>query len=225
LIVVMETGCGIPIAPGEIAVLTGAIAASSGKLDIVAVIAVGAAAAIIGDNIGYVIGRKGGRALLERPGPFLRQRTTVIGMADWFFDRHGPKTVFIGRWLPFMRVYTSWLAGASKMNWRTFAVWNAAGGIVWAVSIGLFGYFVGSAATSAIKKLGIYGVFVVVAGAVVAVIVMRRQHARFALASEERTAERAASGAQDELVVAVARDGEVGEVGESIVGPATDRSV
>ncbi len=66
LIVVIETGCGVPIAPGEIAVVTGGIAASSGRLNIVAVIAVAAAGAIIGDNIGYVIGRNGGRKLLER---------------------------------------------------------------------------------------------------------------------------------------------------------------
>ena len=90
-IVVIETGCGVPVAPGEIAVLTGGIAAAAGKLNIEAVIAVGAVAAIIGDNIGYVVGKKGGRWLLERPGLFYRQRSKVLGMADWFFDRHGPR--------------------------------------------------------------------------------------------------------------------------------------
>jgi membrane protein DedA with SNARE-associated domain len=188
VIVVLETGCGIPVAPGEIAVLTGAIAASDGKLDIVAVIAVGASAAIIGDNIGYVIGRKGGRALLERPGPFLRQRLTVMGMADWFFDRHGPKTVFIGRWLPILRVYASWMAGASRMPWRTFAVWNAAGGVAWALSIGLFGYFVGAGAKKAVEQLGVYGIALVVAGAGFAFVIMRRQHAHFKAQAEERAA-------------------------------------
>jgi len=178
-IVVIETGCGVPVAPGEIAVLTGGIAAAAGKLNIEAVIAVGAVAAIIGDNIGYVVGKKGGRWLLERPGLFYRQRSKVLGMADWFFDRHGPKAVFIGRWLPVLRVYSSWLAGGAEMPWRTFAFWNAAGGIAWAVSIGLFGYFVGASAKKVLSQLGVFGILVVLIGLVVAVVVFRRQRERF----------------------------------------------
>jgi len=181
LIVVLETGCGIPIAPGEIAVLTGAIAASDGKLDITLVILVGAVAAIIGDNIGYVVGKKGGRWLLERPGLFARQRREVLGMADWFFDRHGPKAVFIGRWLPVLRVYASWLAGGSAMPWRKFAVWNAAGGIAWAVTIGLFGYFVGASAKKLMEQFGVFGIFVVLIGIVGVGLMIRRQRQRFAL--------------------------------------------
>lgn len=183
LIVVIETGCGVPIAPGEIAVVTGGIAASSGRLNIVAVIAVGAAGAILGDNIGYVIGKNGGRRLLERPGPFERQRREVIGMADWFFDGHGPKAVFIGRWLPVLRVYASWLAGGARMRWRSFAFWNAFGGIAWATSMGLFGYFVGSSATTLIHELGVFGIFVVAIGLVAVVMAIRRQRRRFALAT------------------------------------------
>jgi len=179
LIVVMETGCGIPIAPGEIAVLTGGIAAASGKLNIEAVIVVAAVAAIIGDNIGYLIGRRGGRWMLERPGLFERQRREMLVMADWFFDKHGPKAVFIGRWLPILRVYASWLAGGSRMDWRRFAMWNAAGGIAWAVSIGLFGYFVGASAKKLMEEMGTFGIFVVLVGIAMAVTVMRRQRRRF----------------------------------------------
>ncbi len=184
LIVLIETGCGIPIAPGEIAVVTGGIAASSGRLNIVVVIAVAAAGAIIGDNIGYVIGRNGGRKLLERPGLFERQRHEVIGMADWFFDGHGPKAVFIGRWLPVLRVYSSWLAGGARMRWQSFAFWNACGGIAWATSMGLFGYFVGASATKLIHQLGIFGVFVLVIGLGAVVFAIRRQRRRFTLATE-----------------------------------------
>lgn len=184
VIVVIETGCGVPIAPGEVAVLTGAIAASDGKLNIFAVIAVGAVAAIIGDNIGYVIGKRGGRWLLERPGLFSRQRREVLGMANWFFDRHGPKAVFIGRWLPVLRVYASWLAGGSHMPWRKFAFWNAAGGIAWAVSIGLLGYFVGASAKSLMHELGAFGILVVLAGIVGVVLTIRRQRRRFASTQE-----------------------------------------
>ncbi|HLM86053.1 MAG TPA: DedA family protein [Solirubrobacteraceae bacterium] len=187
LIVVIETGCGVPVAPGELALLTGAIAASDGKLNIFAVIGVAAVAAIIGDNIGYVIGRKGGRWLLERPGLFARQRREVLGMADWFFDRHGPKAVFIGRWLPVLRVYASWLAGGSKMDWRKFAMWNAAGGIVWALSIGLFGYFVGSSAKSLMNELGPFAIIVVLIGIVGVAFTIRRQRHRFRGAQEGET--------------------------------------
>jgi membrane protein DedA with SNARE-associated domain len=180
LIVMIETGCGIPIAPGEIAVVTGGIAASDGKLNIVAVIAVSSVAAIIGDNIGYVVGRKGGRWVLERPGPFVKQRHNALGLADWFFDRHGPKAVFIGRWLPILRVYASWLAGGARMPWRTFAAWNAAGGIAWALSIGLFGYFVGNAATTVMQKVGIIGIPIVLIGIVGVTMMIRRQIHRIA---------------------------------------------
>lgn len=206
VIVVMETGCGIPVAPGELAVLTGAIAAASGKLNIVAVIVVGAVAAIIGDNIGYVVGKRGGRWLLERPGLFYRQRHKVLGMADWFFDRHGPKAVFIGRWLPVLRVYASWLAGGSEMPWRKFAFWNALGGIAWATSIGLFGYFVGDSAKKVLHQVGVFGIFIVLVGVVVAVVVMRRQSRRF----------ESAPGA--EVTAAIARE----TVAESLVTPTVE---
>ena len=139
LLVVLETGCGIPIAPGELAVVTGGIAAADGKLDLGWLIVVAAAGAIVGDNIGYTIGRLGGRRLLERPGIFYKQRQRVLSLADPFFTKHGPKAVFIGRWLPVLRVYASWLAGASKMRWKSFAFWNATGGICWAASISVLG--------------------------------------------------------------------------------------
>ena len=179
LIVVIETGCGVPFAPGEIAVVTGGIAASTGRLDIVLVIAVAAAAAIVGDNIGYAIGRRGGRWILERPGPFVRQRHEMLGIGDWFFERHGPKAVFLGRWLPVLRVYASWMAGASRMQWRRFALWNAAGGVAWVASIALLAYFVGASAKGAVEKFGVFGVAVVAIGVVAIVVTIRRRRPRF----------------------------------------------
>jgi undecaprenyl-diphosphatase len=213
-IVVIETGCGVPVAPGEIAVLTGGIAAASGKLNIFAVIAVGAVAAIVGDNIGYVVGKRGGRWLLERPGLFHGQRKRVLGMADSFFDRHGPKAVFIGRWLPVLRVYSSWLAGGSEMPWRKFAFWNAAGGIAWAVSIGLFGYFVGDSAKKLMSELGVYGIFVMLIGVAAAVIMMRRQRKRFEGAQGGEVA-------APEAAVPLARDA----IAESLVTPTVEPPV
>src|SRR6202042_1843171 len=125
-----ESG-GLPV-PGETGLITAAVLASQGNLKIVPVIVLAAAGAIVGDNIGYVIGRKGGRWLLERPGAFHRQRLEVLRIGEPFFAAHGPKAVFFGRFLLGLRVWASWLAGATRMHWREFALWNALGGITWA---------------------------------------------------------------------------------------------
>ena len=86
----------------------------------------------------------------------------VLKIGEPFFSRHGPKAVFIGRWILGLRTWASWLAGASKMPWRSFAVWNAAGGISWATTVGLVAYFVGNTATSAITAFGVFGLLAVV---------------------------------------------------------------
>ena len=179
LIVMIETGCGVPFAPGELATVTGGIAAAEGELAIELVIVTAAAGAIVGDNIGYVIGRVGGRRLLESPrGPFARQRRAVLGIGDPFFEKHGPKAVFLGRWLPILRVYASWMAGGARMPWATFAFWNAAGGICWAISIGLAGYFGGTAGKALIEDLGVYGLILVPIGIIAAYLLYRFQQER-----------------------------------------------
>jgi membrane protein DedA with SNARE-associated domain len=160
-LLVMAESSGIPL-PGETSLITAAILASESKLQIGLVIPLAAAAAIVGDNIGYVIGRKGGRWVLERPGRFQRQRRQVLATGEPFFERHGPKAVFFGRWLLGLRVWASWLAGATRMHWATFAFWNAAGGISWATTVGLVAYFVGRSAKNAITTFGLYGLIGVV---------------------------------------------------------------
>src|ERR1700689_3113148 len=136
-VLVMSEAGGVPI-PGETALIAAAVLASQGKLQIEIVILLAAGGAIVGDNIGYLIGRKGGRWLLERPGPFPRQRQEVLRVGEPFFDVHGPKAVFFGRFVLGLRVWASWLAGATRMRWRSFALWNALGGITWATAVGLF---------------------------------------------------------------------------------------
>jgi membrane protein DedA with SNARE-associated domain len=168
---------GVPI-PGETGLITAAVLASRGKLQIELVIAIAAAGAIVGDNIGYVIGRKGGRWLLERPGRFRRQRLQALELGEPFFQRHGPKAVFFGRFILGLRVWASWLAGATRMRWRSFACWNALGGICWATGVGLIAYFLGTAASNAIEAFGIYGlVAVLLAGVSARVAYKRHQRA------------------------------------------------
>ncbi len=175
-LLVMAESSGVPI-PGETALITAAVLASRGKMHIELVIAIAAAGAIVGDNIGYEIGRNGGRWLLERPGRFHRQRVQVLELGEPFFDRHGPKAVFFGRFLLGLRVWASWLAGATKMRWRSFVCWNALGGICWATAVGLIAYFLGTAASNAIEAFGIYGLVAVVIAAG-GVFVAHRRHRR-----------------------------------------------
>ena len=175
LLVMSESG-GIPI-PGETSLIAAAVLASQGKLQIELVIPLAAAAAIVGDNIGYVIGRKGGRWLLERPGAFQRQRREVLRVGEPFFEVHGPKAVFFGRFLLGLRIWASWLAGATRMRWRAFVLWNALGGIAWASAIGLIAYLLGSSAGNAIEAFGIYGLIAVLL-AVLGGLVLHRRHIR-----------------------------------------------
>ena len=180
LVVAIEA-LGVPL-PGETAVILGGLAANQGRLSIVAVIVVAAAAAIVGDNIGFMIGRRGGRALLERPGRFFEERQRMLAIGDPFFERHGPKAVFLGRWITGLRVWTSWLAGASDMRWPTFLVWNALGGTAWAVSVALAAYYGGKSVETVFSKVGLYGgiaagVLIVIG---VAYVWRRRRRARAA---------------------------------------------
>jgi membrane protein DedA with SNARE-associated domain len=186
-VLVMAESGGAPI-PGETALITAGVLASRGKLQIEWVIVTAAAAAIVGDNIGYLIGRKGGRWLLERPGRFHRQRLEVLKTGEPFFKRHGAKAVFFGRFLLGLRVWASWLAGATRMHWRTFVAWNALGGITWATGIGLLAYFLGNSAGNAIETFGIYGLVAVFVAIVSAVVLHRRAHRKSASGEEAQQA-------------------------------------
>jgi membrane protein DedA with SNARE-associated domain len=180
-LVVTAESSGLPV-PGETGLIAAAVAASQGKLQIELVIPIAALAAILGDNIGYQIGRKGGRWLLERPGRFHRQRQQVLITGEPFFKRHGPKAVFFGRFLLGLRVWASWLAGATHMHWRSFLLWNALGGICWATAIGLLAYFLGNAAGNVIQTFGLFGLLavVLVVGGLVIAHLRHRRHANVA---------------------------------------------
>ena len=151
-LIAVET-MGIPV-PGETALIGAALLAHDGQMSIVVLVALAAAAAILGDNVGFAIGRKGGRRLFARPGPFHSHRLKVLEHGEPFFARHGPKAVFLGRWVSGLRIASAWLAGMNKMNWPTFLFWNALGGIAWAASIGLGVYFLGHVAEEVISTAG-----------------------------------------------------------------------
>ena len=155
LLVMLESS-GVPL-PGETALVTAGIFASRGDLVIEEVILVAAAGAIVGDNIGYWLGREGGNRLLDRVGPLKRWSAPGREWSERFFKRHGAKTIFIARFVAVLRVTAAWLAGISRMHWWTFFAWNAAGGICWALLVGLIAYFFGHAAADAIQRYGLFG--------------------------------------------------------------------
>jgi membrane protein DedA with SNARE-associated domain len=146
---------GVP-SPGETALILASVLASQGKLQIELVILIGIAAAIIGDNLGYGLGRFLGREVLEAPGPFQKRRVAAIAAGDRFFEKHGPKAVFLGRWVTLVRISAAWMAGITHMRFRTFFLWNALGGITWATTVCLVAYFLGNTAAKLINTVGIY---------------------------------------------------------------------
>jgi membrane protein DedA with SNARE-associated domain len=170
LLVAIESA-GIPL-PGETALVAAAVLAHD-HYGIVWVIVVAAAGAIVGDNIGYWLGRLGGRKLIERWAFTRRYADKALPPSERFFERHGGKTVFFGRFIAILRVTAAWLAGLSRMHWWQFAAWNAAGGIIWAAGIGLLAYYAGRAAADAVGRYGLYGVVAVVVLGVIVFVALR----------------------------------------------------
>jgi membrane protein DedA with SNARE-associated domain len=130
---------GLPV-PGETALLAGAALAHYGRLSLPRVIVTAIAAAILGDNLGFLIGRRLGRGLIERHGWRIGLTKFRLDQFNRFFARHGAKTVFIARFITGLRVFCAVLAGASHLRWRTFLFYNAAGAIVWSTAIAFAGY-------------------------------------------------------------------------------------
>ena len=168
---------GIP-SPGETALVLAAVLASQGHLKIWLVIVIAAASAIVGDNVGYLLGRHLGRDVLESRGPFRERRRRVIAMGDRYFQKHGAKTVFIGRWIALIRFATAWLAGINHMPFRTFFPWNAFGGITWAITFGLVGYYGGHAVAHVLERVGIVAAVVLGVGIVAAVVLSKLRERR-----------------------------------------------
>ena len=175
---------GIPL-PGETALITAGIyAGHTHRLSPWLIFAVAAAAAIIGDNIGYWIGDKGGYRLARRYGHRVRLDEQKLKIARYLFDRHGAKVVFFGRFVSVLRTYAAFLAGTSKMRWRRFLPANAAGGILWAAIYTAAAYLAGNTLrqVSGILDWVLLGVAVVAIVAVLALV--RHQAGRLAVRAE-----------------------------------------
>ena len=166
---VMLESMGVPL-PGETALVSAAIyAGATHGIGIGSVIAVAALAAIIGDNIGYLIGRTIGFGLLVRYGRYIRLDEARLKVGQYLFLLHGGKIVFFGRFVAFLRAFAALLAGANRMAWPRFLVMNALGGVCWAVIFGLGAYIFGQQIERLAGPVGavllVLGVGLAIAGA------------------------------------------------------------
>ena len=147
---------GAPV-PGETALIAFGVLAAQGHYSIEIVIAVAAVAAIVGDNLGFwLIGRRGGRALIARYAWVERRTRNVLPRAEALIARYGGRAVFFGRFVSVLRETIAWVAGLAGMSWPRFLFWNALGGIVWAAAVGLLAYFGGKALADAVSRYGLF---------------------------------------------------------------------
>lgn len=179
---------GVPL-PGETILVAAALLAGQGKLHLWGVIGAAAAGAIIGDNCGYWVGREFGFPIAYRYGRYIKLDERRLKLGQYLFLKQGGKVVFFGRFVAVLRTWAAFLAGVNHFNWERFFLFNAAGGIVWALIFGVGGYALGRAFEAYAKPVGI--------GALAVAVVALFVGARFVRHHEvelEEEAERAFPG-------------------------------
>jgi membrane protein DedA with SNARE-associated domain len=170
---------GIPF-PGELTLVAVAAYAGAGHLNIVIVIALAAAGAVAGGDLGYLIGRKGGRPFVEKILSIFRLEVVHLAQAEMFFAHHGDKTILVGRFILGLRSWASVFAGVAHMPFGRFQLYSVLGAVPWAITWGLVGYLLGNnwpLVTTVMKTMGYGGLAVVVVG-VVTFLVLRRRASR-----------------------------------------------
>lgn len=167
LVFVAIESTGIPF-PGETMLLAAAIyAGTTHHLQLPFIIIAAAAGAILGDNLGFFVGREGGFRLLRRYGRYIRLDERKLKLGMYLFRKHGGKVVFFGRFVAVLRAWAAFLAGVSRMQWDRFLVFNAAGGILWASLFGVGGYLLGS---NIHRVAGVFGKVTVALAALLLII-------------------------------------------------------
>ncbi len=172
------------VIPGETAAVLGGVAASFGRVDLAAVLVLVVAAAIVGDTVGYEVGRHffGPRVM---KGRLLHRHRHRLEKAEDFLHRKGGSAVFLGRFTAFFRAMMPALAGASRMPYRRFLVWNAAGGIIWGSLFVVLGYLAGSSFHTLEQRVS-RGMAIAVAAIVVTAAIVWRIRSERRDKAEER---------------------------------------
>ena len=180
---------GIPV-PGETMLVTAAIyAGTTGRLSIFWVIVASSAGAIVGDNIGYAIGRTGGYRLLKRYGRYIRLEENRLRLGQYLFRKQGPKVVFFGRFVSVLRIFAAFLAGVNHMHWRLFFIFNAAGGIVWSTIYGVGAFLLGKQLLQLSGRVDLVLAIIGIAVIITVIVFLRRNEARL-----QREADKAMPG-------------------------------
>jgi membrane protein DedA with SNARE-associated domain len=180
LALVLIEDFGIPV-PGETVLIAAAVFAGSGRLNVFAVAMVGFGAAVLGDNIGYAIGRFGGRKLVERWGKYVFLTAARLDKAEAFFNRHGAKIIVFARFVEGLRQANGIIAGIAGMHWLRFLACNALGAALWVATWVSVGYFAGQhiiAIYNAITRYSLYAAIVAVIAIAVWVGLRVRKHRR-----------------------------------------------
>ena len=190
-VLVLVEDFGIPV-PGETVLIAGAVLGGSGRMNIVGVGLVGFVAAVLGDNIGYAIGRFGGRALVERWGRYVFLTKERLDWAEDFFNRHGGKIITVARFVEGLRQANGLIAGVTQMHWLKFAAFNALGAALWVGTWVSVGYFAGQHITTIYTTITNYSLYaaiaaVVIIGAFIAFRIRKRRHERAAVAAHAVT--------------------------------------
>ncbi len=192
LVFVAIESTGIPF-PGETMLIIAAIyAGTTHHLAILFVILAAASGAILGDNLGFWVGREGGYRLLRRYGRYIRLDERKLKLGQYLFQKHGGKVVFFGRFIAVLRAWAAFLAGTNRMRWPSFLLFNALGGILWATLFGLGGYFLGDRVQQLTGPVGIITIVLAALIIIAFLIFIRRNEKRL-----EDEAERALPGPLD----------------------------
>lgn len=163
---VMLEDFGVPV-PGETILIAAAVYAGAGKLNIVAVVLIGILAAVVGDNIGYAIGRFGGHSLVIRFGKYVFLTEERLDKTEQFFNHHGGKVVTIARFVEGLRQANGIVAGITEMPWPKFVFFNALGAILWVSFWGSIGFFAGNNITPIYNSITHYSLIFGIVAAVV----------------------------------------------------------
>ncbi len=192
LVFVAIESTGIPF-PGETMLLLAAIyAGKTHHLAILLVIIAAASGAILGDNLGFWVGREGGYRLLRRYGRYIRLDERKLKLGQYLFLKHGGKVVFFGRFVAVLRAWAAFLAGTNRMPWPEFLIFNALGGILWSTIFGLGGYFLGKSIDRFTGPFGIVSLVLAVIIIIASLIFIARNESRL-----EDEAEKAMPGSLD----------------------------
>jgi membrane protein DedA with SNARE-associated domain len=210
-LLVLVEDFGIPV-PGETVLIAGAVYAGSGRLNIIEVGVVGFIAAVVGDNIGYAIGRFGGRRVVDRWGKFIFLTSERMDKAEAFFNRHGGKIITIARFIEGLRQANGIIAGIIEMHWLKFVAFNALGAALWVGTWVSIGYFAGQHIETIYNDITRYSLY-----ALIAAIILLVAYIAFRLRKRKMKKEAAAAVAAEEAAEA-GRPGPASTTGADATG-------